>query len=521
MTLPSWKTVFLMTIAYLAINTSAAQTIESLVMPGPVTEAHAEYETECSSCHAPFARGEQQALCLDCHEEVGLDIEQETGFHGLFGEAKEGQCAGCHTDHEGREFSIIELDEQSFDHNFTDRPLAGKHIDVACADCHESDQKHRDAPADCSSCHLDEDVHDGFAGTDCGDCHSETDWLEIGFDHETTDYPLVGKHEEVICADCHEDKTFRTTPTTCFGCHLDDDPHDGRSGEACENCHNPTDWSDSSFDHARDTDFPMDGGHATLECDDCHSEDPFTDSLEMSCVSCHLEDDNHDGHFADQCDTCHGTELWTTVLFDHNADTEHLLIGAHESIECIDCHVEPVFDVTLETACNDCHADDDPHDGEQGIICKDCHNESSWQDDVFFDHDLTRFPLLGSHAETECEDCHETHVFRDAPEACNDCHLDDDPHKDRYNEDCASCHSPVDWMEWFFDHDTETDFALSGAHLEAQCEDCHRQSLATMSRLGRRCGDCHRSDDIHDGEFGYDCGRCHSADTFSDVEAIQ
>jgi hypothetical protein len=112
-------------------------------------------------------------------------------------------------------------------------------------------------------------------------------------------------------------------------------------------------------------------------------------------------------------------------------------------------------------------------------------------------------------------------VFRDAPEICIDCHLEDDTHEGRFNEDCASCHNPVDWNEWLFDHGTQTSFALSGAHLEVLCDDCHRQPLAAMEKLNGRCGDCHRSDDVHDGEFGYDCGRCHSADSFSDVEAIQ
>ena len=392
-----WKTVIVMAIAQFNMNSAAAQTIESLVMPGPVTEAHAELETECSSCHEPFSRSQQRALCLDCHEDVGRDISQETGFHGLFNDAKVGRCADCHTDHEGREFNIIVLDEDTFDHDFTDRPLIGDHREAACGDCHEPQEKHRDAPSDCNSCHQDDDVHEGFVGTACDDCHKETDWLEIEFDHDTTDYELLGKHQEVKCTDCHEDKTFRFTPTTCVGCHSDDDVHNGRSGDKCENCHNPSSWTDSSFDHARDTDFVLDGGHATLGCDDCHSEDPFADTMDMSCVSCHLEDDHHDEHFGGQCDTCHTTEVWTTSLFDHDVDTEHPLIGAHETIECTDCHIEPIFEVELQSACNDCHAEDDPHEGEQGIVCKDCHNEISWQDEVFFDHDLTRFPLLGNH----------------------------------------------------------------------------------------------------------------------------
>lgn len=510
-----------MTIVYSTISVSGAQTIESLVMPGPVVESHADIETDCSSCHVRFARGQQRVLCIECHEDVGLDIEQAQGFHGRFDDAKNNKCASCHADHKGRDAQIVKLDETAFDHDFTDYELTGSHVEVPCGDCHVPDQKHREAPSDCLSCHRDDDVHEGFTGTSCNDCHRETEWKDIEFDHDTTDYPLLGKHQEVACTDCHEDKTFRVTPTTCYGCHAADDFHDGRSGNKCETCHNPTSWQDSSFDHARDTRFQLEGKHAELTCSDCHSEDPFKDQNDAACVSCHLEDDEHEKHNGDRCDTCHISTTWAESIFDHDRDTQYQLLGAHGSIECTDCHVEPIFEVVLQTACNDCHADDDPHQGEQGMECKDCHNESSWQDDVFFDHDLTRFPLLGAHATAECGDCHETHVFRDAPEACVDCHLEDDPHEGRFSADCGSCHNPVDWNEWQFDHDARTNFPLSGAHVEINCESCHRQSLASMSRLGGRCGNCHRADDIHDGEFGYDCGRCHSADNFRNVRSIQ
>jgi len=502
-------------------ESARSQTIESLVSPGELAEAHADLQTECSACHMRFDRGRQRELCIECHEDVGIDIDRELGFHGRSTEVRGTACADCHTDHEGAGADIANLDEDAFDHDITDFRLQGRHVEAACDGCHAADIRRRDAPSDCIDCHNDDDVHDGFAGNACGDCHKENDWKEISFDHDVTDYPLIGKHREVTCNDCHEDRTFRTTPTTCYGCHVEDDAHDGRSGDRCENCHNPKSWQDSSFDHARDTSFLLDGSHAELTCNDCHSEDPFSDRLETACASCHLEDDHHEGHFGEECDTCHATSLWTVSHFDHDRDTEYALRGAHTTIECEACHIEPIFEVILQTSCSDCHADDDPHKGEQGIRCDDCHNESSWQDDVLFDHDLTRFPLLGRHPETECGDCHETHVFRDAPELCVECHGDDDPHGGRFTDDCGACHNPVDWLAWQFDHGLRTDFPLEGAHADTACDACHRQPLAAMERMGGRCGDCHRSDDVHDGEFGFDCGRCHSADSFSNVETIQ
>jgi hypothetical protein len=502
-------------------NRAGAQSIESLVMPGEVVESHAEIESECSSCHVRFDRAGQTALCADCHNEVAADIEARRGYHGKADDVRDAACASCHTDHEGRDARIVVLDEQSFDHELTDFSLLGGHLEADCVDCHEPGEKHRDAPASCASCHSDDEPHDGFMEDRCVDCHTPLDWSDVGFDHETTGYSLIGGHLEAACNDCHDDQTFQVTPQTCFDCHADDDAHDGRSGNQCENCHNPVSWNDTSFDHARDTRFVLDGAHSETACNDCHSEDPFSDEMDMACVSCHLEDDEHDGHNGPECGTCHATSLWTDIIFDHDRDTEHALLGAHEPLECEACHVEPVFETPLQTGCNDCHAEDDPHEGEQGIACQDCHNETTWEEDVFFDHALTRFPLLGKHVDTECVECHETHVFRDAPELCVDCHSEDDPHEQRYTDDCASCHNPVDWLAWQFDHDRLTNFPLDGAHLDVACDDCHRQPLASMQRIGNRCGDCHRADDIHDGEFGADCGRCHSSGSFSDVEAIQ
>ena len=505
----------------LIVGNSSAQTLETLVMPGPVAEAHAEIETECAACHAPFDRSEQTGLCIDCHEDVGADIADGVGFHGRDLDASEQRCATCHTDHEGRDAVIVILDEQSFDHDLTDFPLVGGHRDPECEACHAPDVRHRDAPTVCIDCHREDDVHDGFTGEACDTCHKETDWLEVRFDHDLTDYPLLGRHQEVGCINCHEDKTFRFTETTCFGCHQDDDAHEGRSGEQCETCHNPTDWTNSIFDHARDTRFSLDGRHGELACNDCHSGDPFADVLAPACVSCHLDDDNHDGHFGSSCDTCHGNDDFAEINFDHDRDTEHALVGAHKPLACESCHVEPIYDVALPSGCLSCHEEDDPHAGEQGGACNDCHNEHDWIENVFFDHDLTSFPLLGLHAEQECDACHESRVFRDAPENCVDCHRDDDTHNGRFADQCATCHNPVDWTQWQFDHDRQTDFELTGAHVDLLCEACHRQSLASMSRLGDACGDCHRNDDIHDGEFGSDCGRCHAADSFSNVREIQ
>jgi hypothetical protein len=511
---------FLMALTFATASPARAQ-IETLIMPGKVVEAHAEYEEECANCHQRFERSKQRALCLDCHEEIAGDIDTKSGFHGKDRRASQATCANCHTDHEGRDADIVGLNPNSFDHELTDFPLLGKHANNQCSDCHQPEVRHRDTASDCFSCHKDDDPHGETMSDACGDCHTPNDWLEVEFDHDSTGYLLIGKHQEPACLDCHTDDTFTNTPTTCFGCHAEDDAHDGRSGNECGNCHSPLGWDDTSFDHNRDTRFLLDGKHSEQECGACHSEDPFADQLAMECISCHEEDDNHEGHFGRECESCHMSAGWPEVRFDHAVDTGHALEGAHADVECKACHVEPIFDVALATDCLSCHEDDDAHESTLGTTCTDCHNEMTWQDDVFFDHGLTRFPLLGKHEERECQDCHDSHVFRDAPEQCIECHRDNDPHGGRFGDRCALCHNPVAWDQAAFDHNVQTAFRLEGAHVRVECETCHRQPLTAQMRLGRYCADCHKSDDVHDGEFGPDCARCHTAESFSDVRSIR
>jgi len=519
-----WRLVVTGFFAMLACNnmqSANAQNIESLVSPGELVRSHAEEESECSSCHKRFSKGQQNTLCIECHEDVGNDISSEAGFHGTFEDALTNDCADCHTDHEGRGADIVGLDEETFDHLFTDFELLGKHLDALCVDCHEPSDKYRDAPGTCIDCHQEDDAHEDSLGTACADCHNATGWEDAEFDHDVTDYPLVGHHLETACLDCHEDSTYLGAPTDCYSCHKEDDSHEGRSGNECGNCHSPVDWDDTIFDHGRDTEFPLEGSHRDSTCEDCHSEDPFADEMDRTCVACHLEDDDHEGHNGDECDSCHEPVKWEDTIFDHNRDTDYVLNGAHETTECNDCHVEPIFETELKNDCNACHLDDDAHEGEQGDQCQDCHNETSWEEAPYFSHDLTRFPLLGEHDNVECEDCHETQVFADADDDCIACHSEDDEHDGRFVENCGSCHNPVAWDLWLFDHDTQTDFFLDGAHVDVACDDCHRSALTSMRSLGNSCGGCHRSDDVHDGEFGPDCGRCHSDSSFRDVRSLQ
>src|ERR1700732_1647180 len=88
-----------------------AASIEKLIMPGPVSKAHAKIEGECSNCHDRTNRERQTALCLDCHKDTAADISARSRYHGRMQQASAGQCRGCHTEHLGRDADINKLSQ--------------------------------------------------------------------------------------------------------------------------------------------------------------------------------------------------------------------------------------------------------------------------------------------------------------------------------------------------------------------------------------------------------------------------
>ena len=497
---------------------------ERLVMPGPVVASHAKYEQECASCHVRFERQSQRQLCLDCHKEIAEDFQNKAGYHGKSPDVGNKECSQCHTEHEGRNADITGLDRNKFNHDLTEFPLLGKHKTTACGDCHMEKKPFHEAKSDCYSCHMKDDRHKGNLGEQCADCHSEIDWKDIHFDHkEKTDYALTGAHAKTKCVSCHIDEKYKDTPDTCIGCHKKDDEHMGLNGPKCQDCHTTNNWKELLFDHFKRTGFALQGGHSGLKCEDCHEGNKYEVKLQKDCYSCHQKDDKHEGVNGTKCDDCHQVTVWKDVTFDHARDAMFALNGAHGHLECTDCHKEPAHEVKLATDCFGCHENDDPHAGQLGKTCDTCHGELAWKQDVRFDHDLSDFPLLGKHRDATCEDCHETPKYHDTKTQCVDCHVKDDVHKGRFAADCALCHNPNDWLLWTFDHNTQTDFVLDGAHAEIDCHSCHRERIPADGkiRLSTTCGSCHRKDDIHRGEFGQQCEQCHTTTSFNALRVLK
>jgi len=494
-----------------------AADIEKLMMPGEVISGHAKFESDCSQCHLRFRKGTQTQLCLDCHEEITADVEGKKGFHGRIADMATKTCKSCHSEHLGRDADIVQLNPLTFNHKATDFPLEGAHNDTACTACHLPDKTYSEAPAACNDCHGKQDPHKNNLGDKCDKCHTSDKWTSFEFDHDKTDFRLRGTHREVRCASCHINERYKDTPERCNSCHALNDVHAGANGEKCESCHNEKSWDKTDFDHDRETDFALKGKHRDVRCEACHINPVKDRKTDSECVACHRSDDAHHGNYGKKCDSCHTVDGWSRTRFDHDRKTEFPLTGRHAKLTCAACHQGDIHKEELSVSCASCHAGDDLHRGQEGKACERCHQTENWSERILFDHDLTRFPLLGLHATAPCEECHTTQAFQDAPLPCIDCHREDDEHQSTLGPECQQCHNPNSWSAWQFDHKEQTGFQLEGAHETLTCSDCHITPTDTRPDKGKSCNSCHRSDDIHKGQFGQNCVRCHTTESFSDV----
>jgi len=491
--------------------------LKSLVMPGPVSSAHVKYEKNCSECHSPLDKIGQKTLCLECHENVGLDIKKQQGFHGRNPQVSPAECKSCHTDHEGRDADIVGLTRETFDHKVTDFPLTGKHIETTCDQCHVANKKLHEAKTDCFSCHEKDDQHQGEMGKDCASCHTTNLWPKVKFDHSKTKFPLKGSHEKVACNSCHPDTRYKQTPTECVACHGGNDEHEGRFGQDCKSCHTEKDWKKTTFDHGKNTDFALKGKHDTIDCEACHVSTTPKKKVLTKCNDCHGDVDIHKGRNGVKCQECHGETDWGKTSFSHDKDTKYILTGAHKDVDCFACHRGEAKVGAKPRDCVDCHKADDVHKGQMGLVCENCHGETTWSEKINFDHDLTAFPLVGLHAITACDECHTNQQFKDAKTDCVACHKADDSHKKSLGTDCAACHNPNGWDFWQFDHNQQTKFDLDGSHTGLACAACHAVPTTGKIKLSQDCVDCHTADDIHKGRFGTMCKRCHTTENFKTI----
>ena len=195
--------------------------------PGPISSVHVGLEgidagRDCSACHGGFFQGMSQA-CLDCHDEIESDIEAKSGLHGVQPADRTHRCALCHSEHHGAEFALVNAqsfmqagseDPKEFDHALIGFEMEGKHLELACIECHENAEakllgegqhRFRGLSQSCAECH--EDSHDGALGRSCADCHTQSSFDDHHSKSHDDFFPLIGGHASLDCRECHEQGT--------------------------------------------------------------------------------------------------------------------------------------------------------------------------------------------------------------------------------------------------------------------------------------------------------------------------
>jgi hypothetical protein len=202
----------------------------------------------------------------------------------------------------------------------------------------------------------------------------------------------------------------------------------------------------------------------------------------------------------------------------------------HQSVACTQCHEKMVFS-NVGQRCQDCHAD--IHRRQLGANCEQCHTVRGWNVTVqqIQDHN-NRFPLTGAHAAVDCDACHKNAAnskFETMSVACFSCHQSDyngatNPNHvtAKFSVTCDTCHSTDNWLNAKFDHNTMTNFPLTGLHTvpPRQCTDCHvnnNYNLTTTTCVGCHMADFQRTNNPNHvaASFPTNCAQCHTTGGWS------
>ncbi len=540
------------------------------ISPGELANSHAQEirllgAEGCSACHGDEQHSMTDA-CLTCHKDIHSQINVKNGLHGLLATELVSECATCHSEHHGpdflmtnyRSFQLAGFEKpEEFGHTGLDFHLTGEHLKLACDACHKSafneslqkgEKRFLGLNQECATCH--DDVHQGAYGTECASCHGQHGPFEevAEFDH-TKFFPLVGSHDQLNCSECHQQETALSVETLLQRARGESShPIAVRS---CAECHKS----------------PHSEGFINL----------VSQSLQVapdqSCQHCHSAlHESFSGHH----------ETFDKIL--HNC-SGFPLTAPHDNVSCKTCHVgfgnekpEPIefrsaYPGREADNCRACHGD--PHNGQfeegafRGSDCLVCHDWHQFQPSAFSvaQHNLTQFPLHGSHANLDCDQCHKlpapeatfattgvsSRIFRGTPTECSHCH--DDPHQGEFQEgpfggnDCRMCHNEHSFAhsDFTIEQHAQTHFPLTGAHMAVGCNACHprdnSQAVASdaVANVGEepavphfnstptQCKSCH--EDVHQGAFDrpglpdviegrVGCARCHSTESFDTLRDI-
>jgi len=419
------------------------------VTPGGF-RSHAEFESECRRCHLPL-KTTQDALCLACHDEIGLQISSGARTHGHIRQV--GQCAACHSDHKGYDFDPTRSAYAYFDHSATAFSLAWHQVGydtrpIDCFACHSDGTAFSTTLEGCVSCHATEDFefikrHSADFGFGCLLCHDGSDPTS-GFDHQATSFPLDGKHVQTACTACHTQvrsaveqasegenilQVFRQSPSECTACHQEPALHAEVFPANCESCHATLAWSPATlagraFDHTAQAGFSLaqhraDFSGQAISCRACHPAD--INAFEVSqCIACHEQEEanpgfmaEHQAQYGSACLDCHDGE---DRMRGFRHEDRFPLQGRHAEIACQDCHAGQRY-VNTPGECAGCHAEPAVHAGFFGLKCQYCHGVDAWSPARLNVHS---FPVR--HGDQDGSDCKACHQERYTAYTCYACH---------------------------------------------------------------------------------------------------
>ncbi len=449
-------------------------------------------------------------------------------------------CVVCHTT------DGWEIANSKFDHSSTEFELSGQHKDVSCTSCH-STLNFSKAETNCASCHT--DVHENSVGADCESCHTPQSWVISNVEdiHRRSRFVLLGPHKVVDCNECHISNSllnFKPIGATCYDCHIDNyqattAPNHVASNYStnCEECHdqNSPSWQGAGILH---TFFPLTGGHNIDDCFQCHQQDSFA-GLTQDCKSCHINDFNNTVNpshlaigFSTDCQECHTINSWESASFkSHDTKFFPVYSGKHngEWDKCGDCHTNSSN--YAQFSCLSCHEHnktdmDSEHRGISGYVyesnaCFTCHPSGS--EEGSFTH-TQAFPLVDSHANLSCTECHST-TYSGTSSECIFCHqsnfetTQNPSHQTlALSHQCEECHTAKNWTPSIFKH-SSTGFELLGSHATVNCSDCHESNVLNAVQ---DCYACHENQynnapDHLSQNFPKECEQCHNSVNWIDV----
>jgi len=204
----------------------------------PLTGAHVQ--ANCTACHGNGVYAGTPTDCVACHradyDGTSSPNHAAAGFSTL--------CTTCH--------GTSTWAGATFDHNQTQFPLTGAHVQASCTACH-GNGVYNGTPTDCVACHRAD--YDGTSNpnhaaagfsTVCTTCHGTSTWAGATFNHDLFFRIYSGRHREQwnTCTQCHQNPASYQV-FSCFECHgqseMDskhrENPNYRYDSNACYNCH--------------------------------------------------------------------------------------------------------------------------------------------------------------------------------------------------------------------------------------------------------------------------------------------